>query len=109
MEERRKHPRFKVRVPVLVSLGPERFEGRLKDLCRDAALVEINRSVTVGSELALALQLPGTGGPLLVVGSVVREAEGEDGSRVVAVLWRDVTPATETRIDFFVALQGQDA
>jgi hypothetical protein len=108
MEERRKHPRFKVGVPVEIAHGPERFGGRLRDLCRDAALLEVDRPVAVGAELGLALQLPGTGGPLQVVGSVVREGV-EEGGQVIAVLLFELTPAAETRIDFFIALQSQDA
>jgi hypothetical protein len=109
MEERRKHPRFKVGVKVDIALGPERFAGRLKDLCRDAALLEIDSRVPVGAEVALTLQLPGTGGPLRVVGSVVREANGEGGAHEIAVLFVDRSPANETRIEFFIALQGEDA
>jgi hypothetical protein len=105
-KERRRHPRFKVSVPVQLVLGAERFAGRLKDLCRDAALVEVDREVAVGSELALALKLPGTGGPLQVAGRVVRAATGDDGGHDIAVLFSEVTPAAETRIDFFIALQA---
>jgi hypothetical protein len=106
MEERRKHPRFKVRVGVQLALGAERFPGQLRDLCRDAALVEVEREVAVGSEVALAVQLPGTGGPLQVVGHVVRTAAGDHGGLDIAVLFSEVTPAAETRIDFFIALQA---
>jgi hypothetical protein len=108
VEERRKSPRFKVRVEARVTLGPERFPGLLKDVCRDAVLVEVDRSIPVGSELALALELPGTGGPLEVVGTVVRLAPGERGGHDVAILFNDLTPAAATRIDFFVALQAQE-
>ena len=107
MEERRKSPRFKVRVEAQVAHGAERFRGLLKDICRDAALVEVDRDIPVGSELALALELPGTGGPLHVVGTVVRLCAGEHGQDV-AILFTDVTPGAETRIDFFVALQTEE-
>ena len=105
-EERRKSPRFKVIVPVQITVDTERVMGQLKDICRDAALVEIPRSLPLGSEVAAALSLPGTGGPLEVVGKVVRVAPAEGGGQDTAILFTDVTPAAETRIDFFVALQS---
>jgi hypothetical protein len=78
-------------------------------VCRDAVLLEVGRPVALGSELGLVLELPGTGGPLEVVGSVVREAVGEGGARDIAVLFSDLGPAALTRIDFFIALQTPDA
>ena len=107
MEERRKSPRFKVRVEAQVAQGAERFRGLLKDVCRDAALVEVDGDIQVGSELGLALELPGAGGPLRVVGTVVRLATGEHGQEV-AILFTDRTPGAETRIDVFVALQTRE-
>ena len=62
MDDRRKNPRFKVRVEAQVTHGAQRFRGLLKDICRDAALVEVDHRLEMGSELALALELPGTGG-----------------------------------------------
>lgn len=108
MDDRRKNPRFKVGVEAQVTHGSHRFRGLLKDICRDAALVEVDQDIEMGSELALVLELPGTGGPLSVVGKVVRLAALERG-RDVAVLFTDLTPAAETRIDFFVALQTQES
>lgn len=107
--ERRRHPRFKARVEAQLVHGALRFGGRLKDLCRDAALVEVSRTLAVGDEVALALELPGTGGPLQVVGHVVRTAPGEDGGLDAAILFADLTPTAETRIDFFIAQQAQGA
>ena len=109
MEERRKNPRFKVGVEVDIALGSERFAGRLKDICRDACLLEVDTQLPLGAEVALTLKLPGTGGPLRVVGSVVREARSEGEAHDIAVLFADRNPATETRIDFFIALQSQEA
>ena len=108
MEERRKSPRFKVRVEAQVTHGARGFRGVLKDICRDAALVEVEGDIPVGGELALSLELPGASGPLQIVGTVVRLAEGEQGQNV-AVLFTDLTPGAETRIDFFVALQTQES
>lgn len=108
-DERRKSQRFKVTVPVQLTLDTERFNGVLHDICRDAALVEVQRGVPLGSRLALALLLPGTGGPLMVVGQVARLAPGEGAGQELAVLFTDVTTAAEARIDFFVALQDQES
>lgn len=104
-QERRKSPRFAVRVPVKISRGHEAFAGKLKDLCRDAALVELDRALPLDTEVALTASLPGTGGPVQVVGRVVRVAAGEEGGHDAAVLFTDVTPAAETRIEFFIAVQ----
>lgn len=103
--ERRKSPRFSVSVPVRVTSGPDAFMGTLKDLCRDAALVESPQGPPVGSEVTLALALPGTGGPLLVAGRVVRLAAGEHGGHDMAVLFANLSPSAEARIDFFITLQ----
>lgn len=108
MDNRRKNPRFKVSVEAQVTLGEQRFRGMLKDICRDAVLVEVQTEVAMGSALSLALELPGTGGPLLVTGKVVRLASVEQGQDV-AVLFADLTPAAETRIEFFLALQSQES
>jgi hypothetical protein len=77
-QERRRHPRFVVDVPVrIVDQGTE-HTGRLRDICREAALVETARAWPLDAEVGLRMQLPGVN-------------EGID----VAGL----------RIDFFVALQ----
>ncbi len=103
--ERRKSPRFSVNVPVRVTSGGDTFSGILKDLCRDAALVEGERVAALGTEVALALALPGTGGPLQVAGRVVRLAAGDHGGHDMAVLFTNLSSAAETRIDFFITLQ----
>jgi hypothetical protein len=103
--ERRKNPRYPVNVEAQVSMGMERLTGTVKDICRDAILVEVKREIPLGTELALALALPGTGGPLHVVGKVVRVA-AVPGGQDVAVLFTDLMPAYAQRIDFFIALQG---
>ena len=109
MEERRKHPRFKVRVEARLALGAERFPGRLRDICRDAVLVEVDRTVDIGSEVAVELDLPGTVGPLQAVGRVVRQVEGGDGSWLIAILFGGLTPTAETRIDFFLVHHAREA
>jgi hypothetical protein len=101
-DERRKHPRFKIRAEAQLQCGRERFAGQVKDICRDAVLLEVERELAMGDEVALHLSLPGTSGPLQVVGRVVRTATGEGGRPEAAVLFADLTPAAETLVDVFL-------
>ena len=102
-DERRKNPRFQVEVPVRLTSGGEAFPGHLRDVCRDAALVETHRALAVETEVAVAMALPGTGGPLEVRGKVIRVTPGDGDAQRVAILFTSMTPAFETRIDFFIA------
>lgn len=77
--------------------------ARLKDICRDAALVEGETVWPLESEVSVAMELPGTGGPLEVGGQVIRIVPGE--RKGMAILFTKVSPAAGMRIDFFVALQ----
>jgi PilZ domain len=104
VEERRKEPRFEVSVAVHLALGADRFRGLLKDICRDAALLEVGRTLAEGAAVALVLQLPGTGGPLHLLGKVVRTAPRDHGGQEIAVVFVDLTPAAETRLDYFVTV-----
>jgi hypothetical protein len=103
MEERRKSQRFAVDVPVRLSCAGISFPGHLKDICRDAVLVETHRVLPVDSEVAVAMSLPGTGGPLEVLGRVIRVSPGDGDAQRLAILFSRLTPAAETRIDFFIA------
>jgi len=103
--DRRRRPRFKIKVPVQISYGQERMTGLLMDLCRDAALIESGTPIALGSEVVLAAELPGTGGPVQAVGKVVRLSPGPGGNHDMAVLFTDLSPAAETRIDYFIELQ----
>lgn len=104
-EERRKSPRFQVEVPLRLTASGVSFPGHLKDICRDAALVESHRACDLETPLVMAMELPGTGGPLEVAGRVIRLGPGEGDARAMAVLFTDVSPAAAARIDFFVAMQ----
>jgi hypothetical protein len=103
--DRRRSPRFKVKVAVQIACGSERLTGLLKDLCRDAALIESASPIGLGSEVVLAAELPGTGGPVQAVGRVVRLSPATGGNHDLAVLFTDLSPAAETRIDYFISLQ----
>jgi len=102
-DERRKNPRFPVDVPARLTVGNETTMGRLRDVCRDAAYVEANRWYPLQTEVSVAMELPGTGGPLEVRGTVIRLAPGDEGSHGMAILFADVTPAAALRIDFFIS------
>ena len=105
-EDRRRSQRFAVKVPARISHGAESFPGILKDLCKDAALVEGQKVLPLSTEVALTLSLPGTGGPLQAAGEVVRVGPGDHGGHDMAILFKDLSAAAETRIEFFIAIQG---
>jgi hypothetical protein len=105
-EERRKSPRVVVDVPVRLTLGRDSLPGRLRDICRDAALVEVHQECPLGSDVSLMFELAEEDGPLQVTGQVIRLAPGDGDARAVAVLFRDVHPSAEGRIDMFLARQG---
>ena len=105
-DDRRRNPRFTVKVPARISHGNESFPGLLKDLCKDAALVEGQKALPLETEVALTLSLPGTGGPLQAAGQIVRVSPGDHGGHDMAILFRDLSQAAETRIEFFIAIQG---
>jgi len=105
-DDRRRNPRFTVKAPARISHGNESFPGLLKDLCKDAALVEGQKALPLETEVALTLSLPGTGGPLQAAGQIVRVSPGDHGGHDMAILFRDLSQAAETRIEFFIAIQG---
>jgi hypothetical protein len=104
--ERRKQPRFVVDVPARLTAEGATFPGHLRDICRDAAWVEADRGCAVGAEVTLAVELPGTGGPMVIEGKVIRVAPGDKAPNGMAILFKDLPPTSATRIDFFVAMQG---
>ena len=102
-QERRKHTRYPVDVPARLTVGSESLMARMRDVCRDAVLVEANRWFPLQTDVKVAVELPGTGGPLEITGKVVRLAPGEQGAHCMAVLFGDLPQAASDRIDFFVA------
>jgi hypothetical protein len=88
--------------PVRVSVQGEDLVARLHDICRDAALVASERVWPLGTEVGLAMQLPGADEVLEVGGTVVRLATGAEPSGM-AVLFSGLTPSAATRIDLFIA------
>jgi hypothetical protein len=100
--ERRKFPRYAVNLPAsVVSVGGT-SSGKVRDLCRDAALFETTQSLPVGTPVEMALEFPGLPSPLVIKGKVVREAQSIDGRRAVAVLFTEETPEFVTQLDFLI-------
>jgi hypothetical protein len=107
-DERRRHPRFKLTVPVRLTVAGEELPCLLRDICRDAALVESPRALEIDTTVLLGSELPDTGGPFEVVGRVIRVAETEGEIHPLAVLFTDASPSAATRIDLFLARQEQE-
>jgi hypothetical protein len=106
MDERRKNPRFPVVAPLRLTAGATSAAARLRDICRDAALVEVEAPLALGAFVTLSLELPGTGhGEIMVSGKVIRIAPGERGGHAMAVLFTEVPAAAAARIESFLALQ----
>jgi hypothetical protein len=105
VEERRRHPRVVVDIPVKVRVDGAEHTARLRDICRDAALIEADLSWPLETDVGLRMELPGTGGAIDVSGRVIRHATAEAPRHGMAVLFTEVTAAAGMRIDFFVALQ----
>jgi PilZ domain-containing protein len=105
-QDRRRHPRVMVDVPVRLTLGRESVPGRLRDICRDAALVEVHRDCALGSDVSLMFELSEEDGPMQVAGQVIRVAPGDGDARAVAVIFRDLHPTAEGRIEMFLHRRG---
>jgi hypothetical protein len=105
-DERRCNPRFAADVSVEMTVAGGKRPARLKDVCRDAALVEADGWEPLGTEVALHMELPGAAGPLQVSGRVIRLAPGEQGTHGMAILFSGPSPEAEARIDEFIARQG---
>jgi hypothetical protein len=106
-EERRRHPRVAVDLPVRLTIGNESLPGRIRDLCRDAALVEVHRECALGTEVVLAFDLGDEGSAIQVSGEIIRLAPGDGDARGVAVLFRDLQPQAEGRIEMFLSREQQ--
>lgn len=103
--ERRKSPRKPADLPVRCMADGRSFPGRLRDICRDAALVEVHEALPLDARVVLTVELPGAG-TVEVAGRVIRVTEGEGDARSMAVLFTDATPAAATRIDLFLSREG---
>jgi hypothetical protein len=90
-------------VPVRLRLEGEELSGLLRDICREAALVEAPRELPLETSLSLLMDLPIAGGPLQVSGRVVRRTEPEGDVHPLAILFSGLTPAAATQIDLYLA------
>ncbi len=97
-EERRGHPRYRVDVPARLLVAAESLNVHVRDVCRDAALVDAPRELALDSEVYLGVEFHWTGGPLEIPGRVIRVVPGENGSYATAVLFRGVAPVVATQI-----------
>lgn len=104
-EERRRSPRLAVDVPVTIRVAEEVRKGVLKDICRDAALVELDRWEVLGTQVVLEMDLPGSPGPLSISGEVIRLAPGEQAGHGMAILFASPSAEVEAGIDAFIAGQ----
>ena len=104
--ERRKNPRKRGGAARALAVEGRAFPARLKDICRDAALVEAHEAFPLETRVVLTLDLPGAG-VVEVAGRVIRLAEGEGDARGMAILFTDATPTAATRIDLFLSRTEQ--
>ncbi len=102
-EERRRSPRIAVDVPARLTVGDETEEGRLHDICRDAALVLAGRSWPLETRVALETELPGVPGRVRASGRVVRLSAAEPGQHGMAVLFDELAPEAALRVELFIS------
>ena len=107
--ERRRSPRYQLKAPVRLGLGDEALPGLLRDICRDAALVESPRELALETPVTLVMELPSVGGALQVSGRVVRRPAPEGDIHPLAILFTDLPPAAATRIDLLLGQLEQEA
>ena len=108
-EERRRSPRHAVDVPVTIHVADQARKALLKDICRDAALIELDRWEVLGTAVVLEMELPGgSSEPLRVSGVVIRLAPGEQASHGMAILFSEASAEVEAAIDAFIAGRGGD-
>lgn len=101
-DERRGSPRYRVDLPARLMVADQIVEVQLRDVCRDAALVESPQPIPVGTEVYVAVELHWTGGPLELPGRVIRVEPAKSGAQAVAILFRGVTPAIAIQIELLL-------
>lgn len=104
--ERRRSPRVVVTdVTARLTAAGEAFSGQVQDICRDAALVEVEREIPLGTGVTIEVELPGVNGLIRASGHVVRVLPYSDGRQSAAVLFEDLTKDAQIRIDLFISEQ----
>jgi hypothetical protein len=104
-EERRRSPRAAVDAPARLMIGAEKIEARVRDICRDAVLVETERSFPLQTEVAVETELPKVSGTIRAKGRVIRHSKGQDGAHAMAILFDEISAESTLRIDLFVSEQ----
>jgi hypothetical protein len=106
-QERRKHPRYPVDAPARITAGGVTRSGRLRDVCRDAAFVEID-PFPLQTAVTLDFDLPDREAPVQLRGTIIRVGAGEYGTYGMAVLFTELTPEAVLHIDVFISQQEQE-
>jgi hypothetical protein len=102
-DERRRSPRIVADVPARLTVAGDTFDALLHDVCRDAALVESERELALGTQVAMETELPRVSGPVRAIGRVIRLAGYGDGRHSVAILFDELEPSSRMRVDLFVS------
>ena len=101
-EERRGSPRYRVDLPARLIVGEKTLDAQLRDVCRDAALVEAGQALPLHAEVYIAVELHWTGGPLELPGRVIRVEAVDTGAHAMAILFRGATPAVAIQIELLL-------
>lgn len=103
---RRRNPRVVVTdVPARITVGSETLGGQVQDICRDAALVEVERSFPLQTPMTVEVELPGVKGVIRASGRVIRQTGYDDGRHSLAILFDDLPQEHLLRIDLFISEQ----
>lgn len=106
MTERRKFPRFDIRLPVTFSGPGGAGEGSVVNLSREGCCIASDVRPSVGTYLDLRLQLPDERSPLRIESAAVRWITGEE----LGIQFLYMSQEVHARLDAFVdALEGRVA
>jgi hypothetical protein len=106
--DRRRHPRITVDLPATVLAGGAERPARVKDLCRDAALVESAEPAALGEAVALAIVVS-RAATVDLKGRVIRDAGHDGRQHAFAVLFSDLDPAAATEIEVLLQRLEREA
>jgi hypothetical protein len=106
--ERRRHPRISVDLAATVLAGGAERPARVKDLCRDAALVESGHAAALGEAGSLAIVVR-RAATVELKGRVIRDAGRAGDGHAFAVLFSDLDPAAATEIEVLLARLEREA
>lgn len=91
-------------VPAELHTAGRRVSAHLQEICGDAALVESDEALPIGTSVRLDVGLPGLRAPVELAGRVIRSATGEVRRHSLALLFSDPSPAAVARVEFYVSL-----